>query len=384
MGSVAQDVSQRQFGRLVAVQLKKLPAGMHNDGGGLYLQVQDSGSRSWILRTTVRGKRRDIGLGGLSTKSLSEARKEAADLRSRSREGEDIVESRRAEKRITPTFEQAAIAVHRNLAQTFRSEQHTHNWFRSLEKHVLPTFGSKTVDVIDTADVLRAIGPIWTRTPDTARRTLRRIKAIFDYCQAAGYRNVMVGNLAVPLPNPCDGIKSALPNNHAGEKHHQALAYQQLPVFIEALPKTASSLSVKLALEFTILSASRTSEVLKARWREFDVGNQVWTVPADRMKMKKAHQVPLSARCVEILELAKQFNEGDVVFPGQLGQPLSNMSMLMTVRRMRHEGLTVHGFRATFKTWAEERTNFDSLVIESVTSPPSERDRAALSTDHVL
>ncbi len=384
MGSVAQDVSQRQFGRLVAVQLKKLPAGMHNDGGGLYLQVQDSGSRSWILRTTVRGKRRDIGLGGLSTKSLSEARKEAADQRSRSREGEDIVESRRAEKRITPTFEQAAIAVHRNLAQTFRSEQHTHNWFRSLEKHVLPTFGSKTVDVIDTADVLRAIGPIWTRTPDTARRTLRRIKAIFDYCQAAGYRNVMVGNLAVPLPNPCDGIKSALPNNHAGEKHHQALAYQQLPVFIEALPKTASSLSVKLALEFTILSASRTSEVLKARWREFDVGNQVWTVPADRMKMKKAHQVPLSARCVEILELAKQFNEGDVVFPGQLGQPLSNMSMLMTVRRMRHEGLTVHGFRATFKTWAEERTNFDSLVIESVTSPPSERDRAALSTDHVL
>ena len=384
MGSVAQDVSQRQFGRLVAVQLKKLPAGMHNDGGGLYLQVQDSGSRSWILRTTVRGKRRDIGWGGLSTKSLSEARKEAADLRSRSREGEDIVESRRAEKRITPTFEQAAIAVHRNLAQTFRSEQHTHNWFRSLEKHVLPTFGSKTVDVIDTADVLRAIGPIWTRTPDTARRTLRRIKAIFDYCQAAGYRNVMVGNLAVPLPNPCDGIKSALPNNHAGEKHHQALAYQQLPVFIEALPKTASSLSVKLALEFTILSASRTSEVLKARWREFDVGNQVWTVPADRMKMKKAHQVPLSARCVEILELAKQFNEGDVVFPGQLGQPLSNMSMLMTVRRMRHEGLTVHGFRATFKTWAEERTNFDSLVIESVTSPPSERDRAALSTDHVL
>ena len=200
MGSVAQDVSQRQFGRLVAVQLKKLPAGMHNDGGGLYLQVQDSGSRSWILRTTVRGKRRDIGWGGLSTKSLSEARKEAADLRSRSREGEDIVESRRAEKRITPTFEQAAIAVHRNLAQTFRSEQHTHNWFRSLEKHVLPTFGSKTVDVIDTADVLRAIGPIWTRTPDTARRTLRRIKAIFDYCQAAGYRNVMVGNLAVPLP----------------------------------------------------------------------------------------------------------------------------------------------------------------------------------------
>jgi integrase len=313
----------------------------------------------------VRGKRKDIGLGGLSTKSLSDGRKEAADLRSRAKTGEDIVESRRAEKRITPTFEEAAKTVHGSLSETFNSDQHALNWFRSLENHVFPVFGSKTVDEIDTADVLRALKPIWTSTPDTSRRTLRRIKAIFDYCQAAGYRNVMVGNLAVPKPNPCDGIKAALGNNQVGEKHHGALDYRRLRKFVDTLQASGASLPVKLALEFTILSAARTSEVLKARWEEFNLDERVWTLSATRMKMKKEHEVPLSARCVEILELAKQFNDTDIVFPGRPGQPLSNMSMLMAVRRMDYDGLTVHGFRATFKTWSEERTNFDSLVIEA-------------------
>ena len=365
MPVVAPVRAERRIERLHAVQLKKLPPGMHLDGGGLYLNVQPSGSRSWILRTMVRGKRRDFGLGGLSTKSLSEARREAADLRSRSKKGEDVVESRRAEKRITPTFQEAAKTVHGTLSETFRSDQHAHNWFRSLEKHVFPVFGSKTVDEIGTADVLRAIRPIWTSTPDTSRRTLRRVKAIFDYCQAEGYRSVMVGNLAVPKPNPCDGIRTALGNNQAGEEHHGALDYQELPEFRDALQASGSSLSVKLALEFTILSAARTSEVLKARWEEFNMDERVWTLSAERMKMKKAHKVPLADRCVEILEIAKQFHDSDIVFPGRPGQPLSNMSMLMAVRRMDYDGLTVHGFRATFKTWAEERTNFDSLVIEA-------------------
>ena len=183
MPTVARDGIERQLysgGKLKAVQLKKLSPGMHSDGSGLYLEVQESGSRSWILRTTIRGKRRDMGLGGLSTKSLSEARKEAAELRARAKKGEDILESRRIEKRIVPTFKQAALTVHGSLAKTFRSEDHARNWLRSLELHVFPDFGSKTVDAIDTADVLRTIGPIWTTVPDTARRTLRRVKAIFD------------------------------------------------------------------------------------------------------------------------------------------------------------------------------------------------------------
>ena len=325
-------------GKLHAVQLKKLPPGMHGDGGGLYLEVQESGSRSWILRTTVRGRRKEIGLGGLSTKSLSGARQEAADLRSRAKKGEDILERRRLDKRIVPTFKEAAVTVHKAIAKTFRSEQHAQKWLRSLEQYVFPAFGSKAVDAIGPADVLRAIAPIWTTIPDTARRTLRRVKVIFDYCQASGYRNVMMGNLAIPLPNPCDGIKTALPNNRTTEKHRVALPYPKLPAFIEALRKTGSAISVRLALEFLILTCSRTSEVLHARWEEIDLEGKVWAVPAERMKMKEPHKVPLSFRAVEILELAKQFSDGDLIFPGRRsGQSLSNMALLMAIRRMDYE-----------------------------------------------
>ena len=268
MPNVAPGGIERQLypgGKLNAVQIKKLQSGMHSDGGGLYLDVQLSGSRSWILRTTVRGKRKEIGLGGLTTKSLSEARQEASELRSRAKKGEDILESRRIEKRLVPTFKDAAIAYHGQISQTFSSDTHARNWFRSLEQYVFPIIGSRTVDAIDTADVLRAVGPIWTTIPDTARRTLRRVQAIFDHCQAAGHRNVMVGNLAVPLPNPCDGIKKALPNGQRRERHHEALPHQKLPEFIKAVRKSGSSLSVKLALEFLILTGSRTSEVIQSR-----------------------------------------------------------------------------------------------------------------------
>jgi integrase len=350
--------------QLVAIELKKLPAGMHADGAGLYLEVKESGSRSWILRTMVRGKRKDIGLGGLLTTSLAEAREKAAQLRAKARAGEDIVETRRIEKRIIPTFKEAALTYHGQVRETFDSEQHAHNWLRSLEQYIFPAFGQKSVDAVDTADVLQAIGPIWNTVPDTARRTLRRVKAIFDYCQAAGYRNIMVGSLSIPLPNPCD-IKTALPNNHGGEKHHGALPYQELPRFIHDLRKTNSSLSVKLAFEFLILTCARTAEVLNAAWDEFNLQDKVWSVPADRMKMKMAHKVPLSDRAIEILELAKQFSDGPIVFPSRPSTPLSKMSLLMALRRMGHDEITAHGFRATFKTWAEETTKFDSLVIEA-------------------
>jgi hypothetical protein len=185
-------------GKLNSMELKRLPAGFHADGAGLYLDVQESGSRSWILRTSVRGKRKDIGLGGLATKSLAEARQEAAELRGRAKKGEDILENRRTEKRIVPTFKEASLAYHDQISESFDSEQHAHNWLRSLEQYVFPAFGQKSVDAIDGSDVLLAINPIWMRIPDTARRTLRRVKAIFDNC--ADHRKVMVGNLAIPLP----------------------------------------------------------------------------------------------------------------------------------------------------------------------------------------
>jgi integrase len=352
-------------GKLKANQLNKLDPGMHSDGEGLYLDVQESLSRSWILRIVVNGKRKTIGLGGLSKRSLAEAREEAGKLRAKARKGEDILEAKRQENRVIPTFKQAAIEYHGIIKESFQSEVHAYNWLQSLDTYVFPTFGGKTVDKIDSADVLKAIGPIWTKVPDTARRTLRRVKAIFEYCNGAGHRNVM-GNVAIPLPNPVDGLKTALPNNRGGENHHEALPYTDLPAFIEKLQKANAAVIVKLAFEFLILTAARTSEVLNATWEEFDFDKRTWTIPAQRMKMKEPHKVPLSPRCIEILEFAKQFNDADIVFPGRKqGEPLSNMAFLMALRRMGYDDLTAHGFRATFKTWAEETTKFDSLVIEA-------------------
>jgi integrase len=175
----------------------------------------------------------------------------------------------------------------------------------------------------------------------------------------------MVGNLAVPLPNPCE-IKTALPKNHIGESHRAALPYAELPKFIADLRTMGASLSVKLGFEFMILTAARTGEVLNANWSEIDLEAKTWTIPAQRMKMGVAHQVPLADRCIEILSLAKQFNDGEFLFPSSKpNTPLSNTCFLMALRRMGHLGITAHGFRATFKTWSEEKTNFDSLVIEA-------------------
>lgn len=361
---------KRELNRLEPVSLKHLKTGMHNDGGGLYLVVQESGSRSWILRTMVRGRRRDIGLGGFSkANGLAEAREEAGRLRARARKGEDVLAKRRLENRLSnaPTFEEAARLVHKEVAPTLKNEANKENWLRSLDNHVFTVFGKKTVDTVDSADILRAVGPIWTKTPDMARKTLARIRRVLDWATIKGYRNVLAGDITVPLPNPCAGIQVALPRQPK-EGNHAALPYQNLPEFILKLRESSAGVSVQLAMEFTILTAARTSEVLEATWNEIDTDNKVWSIPAARMKMDEPHKVPLSDRCLEILREAKRItDDGAMVFPsGKKNEALSNVTMLRALQRMEgYSELSMHGFRATFKTWAHERTKFDSLVIES-------------------
>lgn len=359
----------RRERKLNAVALKNLPAGLHGDGNGLYLSVKESGGRSWILRTVVRGHRRDIGLGSLSTTSLAEAREDGAKLRGKARKGEDILEKRRLEKRKSnaPTFEDAAKIVHAEVAPTLKNEHNRVVWLNSLDNHVFPVFGNKPVDAVDAADVLRAIGPIWTKTPDMARKTLARIRRVMDWATIQGYRNVFAGNITVPLPNPCIGIQVALPKQPK-DGTHAALPYAALPTFLEKMRAGTSSLSVKLAIEFTVLTCSRTSEALEATWNEFDMDAKVWSVPAERMKMDEPHSVPLSDRCLDILSEAKRITDGGamVFISGKPGEALSNVTMLRALQRMEgYEGLTMHGFRAAFKTWAHEKTKYDSLVIEA-------------------
>jgi integrase len=315
-------------------------------------------------------------LGSFATTPLAQARDEAAELRRKARKGIDILEERRKAKEAAehqgsiPTFENTAREYHKAIKATFSSETHAYNWLQSLELYVFPKIGKKMVDKIDTSDIVEMIGPIWTTKSDTAARTLRRVKKIFDYCAAQGHRKVMINDsMSVTLQNPCDPVRAALPKKNGSEKHHQALPYPELPAFIQALRVSNSALAVRLALEFLVLTAARTGEVLGAKWEEIDLKEKVWVIPAARMKMDAEHRVPLSDRSVEILELATQFNDSVIVFPGRYqGHPLSNMSLLMALRRLpdyEKQGLTAHGFRATFKTWAEEKTKFDSLVIEA-------------------
>lgn len=344
-----------------ALTPKKLAAltepGRVADGGGLYLLIARGGSKSWMLRTVVKGKRCDIGLGSLSLVSLAEARDAAHDLRKIARAGGDPLEARRQDRRTVPTFKEAATKVHEAHAAGFRNAKHGKQWLASLAG-VFSAFGAKRVDAIGSADVLAALTPMWLAKPETSRRVLQRIRVIFEWSKAQGHRT---GD------NPTDGLTKVLPKHREAREHHAALPYQELPAFMRALHASDAGEVVKLAFEFTILCGSRTSEVLNATWAEIDTKGKTWTIPGDRMKAGIEHRVPLTDRCLKILEHAKAHsNGGAFVFPGRRSsKPLSNMVFLMALRRMKRDDLTAHGFRSTFRDWAAERTNFPSAVCEA-------------------
>ena len=327
------------------------------DGGGLYLVMPPSGSKSWVLRTVVRGKRCDIGLGSASLVSLTEAREHAVRLRKIARAGGDPLAERRQARRTIPTFEAAATQVHTAHAPTFRNEKHRKQWLSSLSGAV-SAFGTKRVDAITSADILSALSPQWLARPETARRVLQRLRVIFDWCKANGYCS---GD------NPTQGITKVLPKHRAAKAHHPSLPYPEVPAFLSALRESDASESVKLAFELTILCATRTSETLRATWSEVDLPSMTWTVPGDRMKAGVDHRVPLSARCAEILRRAQALSDDShYVFPGRTSaKPLSNMAFLMTLRRMGHGDVTTHGFRSSFRDWAAERTNFPRAACEA-------------------
>ncbi|HXG88457.1 MAG TPA: integrase arm-type DNA-binding domain-containing protein [Vicinamibacterales bacterium] len=331
--------------------------GRFADGGGLYLFVAPSGSKSWVLRTVVKGRRSDIGLGGVDLVSLADAREEARRLRRIARLGGDPLAERRQERRTVPTFEEAATEVHKAHSAAFKNDKHRKQWLASLHT-IFTAFGAKRVDAVRSADILAAFSPTWLKRPETSRRVLQRIRVVFEWCKAQGFCS---GD------NPTQGITKVLPKQRAARGHHAALPYQVLPAFLQALRDSDSGEVVKLALEFTILCTSRTAETLNATWAEFDTEAKTWTIPATRMKAGAEHRVPLSARCVEILERAKGLSDGGTyVFPGRSpNKPLSNMVFLMALRRMKRTDLTTHGFRSTFRDWAAERTNVPRAVCEA-------------------
>jgi integrase len=329
---------------------------MHLDGDGLYLQVTESGARSWILRTLIHGKRRDMGLGGYPTVPLAEAREGAEKYRKIARQGGDPFSERAKAKIVAPTFEEAARSVHSDHSPAWKNEKHRDQWITTLKEYAFPVFGSRRVDHIESADVLKALAPIWLTKPETARRVRQRIGVVLNWAKAAGHR----------FDNPVEGISKGLPKQTDTASHFRALPFSQVPAFLSKLRKAGASDPIKLAFEFLILTATRTNESLLAKWQEFDLKAAIWTIPAARMKAKREHRVPLSPRCLEILAEAKRLSNGnDYVFPGSgVSKPLSNMVFLMLLRRMKYT-VTAHGFRSSFRDWAAERTNVPREVCEA-------------------
>jgi len=342
---------------LSAVKVRSLAKpGRYADGNGLYLNVDPSGAKRWVLRVVVRGKRRDIGLGGLSLVSLAEAREQALAYRKIARTGGDPLAERRRERTVVPTFEQVARSVHADRSATWKNPKHKAQWINTLTEYAFPALGSRRVDHIDTPDVLTVLSPFWLAKPETARRVRQRIGAVLDWATAAGFRSGA---------NPIDGVEKGLPKQPDRSNHHAALPYPEVPKFIAALHKADANEIVRLALEFLVLTATRTSETVKATWDEIDPGQKTWTIPSARMKAKREFRVPLSPRAIEILGRARKLSiDSDYIFPGRFtGKPLSDMALLMTLRRMGLDA-TSHGFRSSFRDWASERTNFPREVCE--------------------
>jgi integrase len=328
--------------------------GRYADGNGLYLVVDPSGAKRWMLRTVVKGRRRDIGLGGTQLVSLAEAREQAIELRKTARAGGDPVAARRAQAAV-PTFAEAAQRVHAEHVKTWKNKKHAAQWINTLKQYALPFIGTQRVDQIDTPDVLRVLSPIWLTKPETARRVKQRIGIVVDWAKAAGFRTG---------ENPVAGVSQGLPRQPDRKNHHAALPYDDVPSFVRRLRASDNSEVAKLAFEFLVLTATRTSEVIGMEWSE--VENDVWTIPAERTKVGRVHRVPLGPRALQILQRAKEVGGGGegYAFVGRLrGKPLSNMVFLMALRRMGVE-ITAHGFRSTFRDWASERTNFPREVCE--------------------
>jgi integrase len=333
-------------------------AGVYRDGQGLMLRVEPTGTKRWVLRITVRGMRRDVGIGSAKDVSLVEARNRAFELRRLAREGKDVVGAQRAARTSVPTFKDAAKTVHLQRIKGWSNGKHRNQWINTLRDHAFPLIGNKPVSDIFTADILAVLTPIWLSKHETAKRVRQRIRAVLEWTAVAGYRDGV---------NPADTVSSGLPRPPRQERHHEAVPYEEVPELVQTIRQSSSSEIIQLALEFLILTAARTGEVIGARWSEIDFDNESWTIPTARMRkgVPREHRVPLSLRCVEILhELRELRPKGVLIFPGRRGEPMSNMAMAMFMRRLGRSE-TVHGFRSSFRDWAAETTTYPREVCEA-------------------
>ena len=324
------------------------------DEHGLILRVMLSGSKQWIWRGTIQGKRRDLGLGSYPYVSLSEARQKAFDYRKLARAGGDPAALR--SKRAVPTFREALESVLEIHSPGWKDGGKSEKqWRASLKTYAFPRVGDKRVNEIDTADVMNVLLPIWTKRAETARRVRQRIGAVMKWAIAQRYRQ----------DNPAgEALGAALPKNAGNVKHFAAVHYSKVGAAIEKVRESDAGVTTKLLFEFITLCACRSGEARKATWSEIDFEAATWRIPESRMKAGKEHRVPLSARTIEILREAEVVRQNDYVFPSPAGRVLSDGTLTKLARLLEIPG-TVHGMRSAFRDWASERTNTPHAVMEA-------------------
>ena len=336
------------MGKLTAAKIKSIAKpGMYGDGGTLYLSIAPGGSKSWIQRLTIDGKRRDLGLGAFPLVTLVEAREKAFDNRKLARAGGDPLAQRR--KANVPIFQEAAQrTIDANRAQ-WRNAKTAANWAGSLAKYAYPVFGDQRVDKIGREEVLRVLIPLWQTKPAVARKLRQRIRAVLAWAQAHGHVDA----------NPAgEAINAALPAMPSVKAHFRALPYREVKAALETVEASKASISAKLCLRFLIFNAVRSSEARGACWSEIDPDAQEWRIPARRTKTGVEHRVPISDAAKAVLQCAKSIADGsDLVFPSPIraGKQMSDMTL---TKILRSTGLadraTVHGFRSSFRDWCAE------------------------------
>ena len=343
--------------KLTATKVNSLKKpGRYGDGRGLYLVVRPSGSRAWVQRIVIDGKRRDMGLGGFPDISLQSAREKAEANRTDVKMGGNPL----AQITMTaPTFQDMAQQFIDLNAPRWKNAKTRIHWQQSLENYVYPTIGNLPVNRIERGVVLRILLPVWTQKPETARKLRRRMRAVFAAAMAHGHINI----------NPAgEIIDAALPKMPSVKAHYRALPYEEVPGALEIVDASTASLPVKLAFRFMVLTAARSGEVRGATWEEVDLEAATWVIPADRMKAGREHRVPLSTQALEALRAAWPMrDDSNIIFPStRTRKRLSDMAL---TKLLRDVGLaskaTAHGFRTSFKTWCMEQTNISWAVGEA-------------------
>lgn len=330
---------------LTALKVKSARLGRHGDGAGLYLLVSGTGAKSWMLRVQSGGKRRDIGLGSLADATLEEAREKARVLRKVARAGHDPIAERDKSKTAIPTFKAAAEAC-QQARRAGWTDRHADAFLSTLKLHVFPKIGSLRVDSVDEKDIVAVLSPLWRDKPAAARKLRQRIGTVLDYAKGSGWRSIGA---------PRDGLRPLLsrqdrPGNFA------SMPYSDVPPFMTVLTDKADTAG-RLALQFAILTAARSGEVRSARWSHVDLETRMWTRPASLMKSGQEHAVTLSPAAIAVLTRAKRLRTtlaDAAIFPGSGGRMLSDMSISKALHDAGRTE-TVHGCRASFRTWAAEQ-----------------------------